>query len=171
MTDCKIFRSHLPDLLLDFQSQAQTPELMEHLAACGDCRTEFTELRSTFALLNEWSVPEPSPYFDSRLRARLRAAESTAPESLWERVHAFWLFSTGRHLRPALAGALVFVLLLGGGTFAGFYEHHTGAAQSQASSPALNDLRILDNNAQALQQMDQLLDDTGAQDAGTPPTT
>jgi hypothetical protein len=36
----------------------------------------------------------------------------------------------------------------------------------------VNDLKILDNNAQALQQMDQLLDpNANNDDSGDPPTT
>jgi hypothetical protein len=31
-----------------------------------------------------------------------------------------------------------------------------------AASPTVNDLKILDNNAQAIQQMDQLLDDSAS---------
>jgi len=67
-----------------------------------------------------------------------------------------------------MASALAVTLLLGGAsTLIGV--HQTQSA-NQAMSPAVNDLKIMDNNAQALQQMDQLLDDSqGNEDA--PPTT
>lgn len=169
--DCKTCRSHLADLLLEDGYEAAHPKLALHLAACEPCRKELEELRSTCALLEAWPAPEPSPYFDSRLRARLREAESARPEGLFERLYAFFTFSTGRSFRPALAGALMLVLLIGGGTFAGVYEHssHSAPAQPAATSATVNDLRILDNNAQALQQMDQLLD--ADNDSGGPPTT
>lgn len=165
--DCKACQAQLPELLLDDGFLAAHPELSAHLNGCAACRTELHELRATYALLDEWTAPEPSPYFDSRLRARLREAAAAQPESLVERLRAFLLFSTGRQLRPALTGALGLVLLVGGGTFAGMYEH---AARTPQPSATVNDLRILDTNAQAMQQMDQLLDN-GNDDGDTPPAT
>ncbi len=167
-TECNTCRTHLADLLLDESYVDGHPEIAEHMAACVECRTELEELQTTIALLDEWTAPEPSPYFDVKLRARLREAEALEPESRWSRMRSFLLFSTGRRLRPALAGALVAVVVLGGGgTFAGLYGR-TAAVAVQAS-PAVNDLNVLDNNAQALQQMDQLLD--ASDDSSAPPTT
>jgi anti-sigma factor RsiW len=168
MIDCKTCQSQLPDLLLDDGFLAAHPELAAHLQSCEACATELAELRATFALLDAWPVPEPSPYFDSRLRARVREAEAAQPEGLFERLHAFLLFSTGRQLRPALTAVLMLLLLIGGGTFAGVYEHNSHMNQPSASA-TVNDLRILDNNAQALQQMDQLLDP--GDDSNDPPST
>jgi anti-sigma factor RsiW len=164
-TNCKTCRTHLADLLLDESYAAAHADMAEHLAGCEECRTELAELKATFALLDSWTVPEPSAYFDSKLHARLREAQAAAPEGLWSRVRSFVAFSTGRGLRPAMAGALALVLVLGGGgTLINIYR--PVAAQPSA---AVNDLKILDNNAQAIQQMDQLLD---ASDDGTaPPTT
>lgn len=166
---CKTCQSHLPDLLLDDGYEAAHPELASHLAACEPCRTELAELRATYALLDAWHAPEPTAYFDSRLRARVREAATARPEGLFERLYSFVTFSTNRSLRSTMAGALALVLVVGGGTYAGVYEHALrGAAQPSATSPTVNDLRILDNNAEALQQMDQLLD---SNDDGDPPTT
>jgi len=177
MTNCKDCRSHFPDLLLDDAYTAThpeflRPEIQEHLAACAACRAELAELRSTFALLDEWKAPEISPYFDSKLQARLREAVAAPPESFWEHARSFFLFSTGRQLRPALAGALAFVMLIGGGTFANFYRG-AGAMPPAAASATVNDLKILDNNAQTEQQLNQLLDDSsaGTDDGAAVPTT
>lgn len=165
--NCKTCRTHLADLLLDESYAAAHPEVAAHMAGCEECRSEWEELQSTFALLDSWVAPEPSEYFDTRLHARLREAQASAPEGLWDRVRSFVLFSTGRSLRPVMAGALALILVLGGGgTFAGFYQHGAVAAQA---SPTVNDLKILDNNAQALQQMDQLLDSND--DTAASPTT
>jgi hypothetical protein len=167
-TDCKTCQAHLADLLLDDSYTATHPELAKHLAACTACEQELTALRSTFALLDDWTVPEPSPYFDSKLHVRLREAEAAGPEGFWERTRSFFLFSTGRHLRPALTGALAFAMLIGGGGLGVILHQPTPTA-----SATVNDLRILDNNAQALQQMDQLLDESNANtdDTNAPPTT
>ena len=165
-TDCTHCREHLADLLLDESYAAKRPEVAAHLLACADCSAELAELKSTFALLDEWSAPEPSPFFDSKLKARLREAVAAEPEGLWERMRSFLLFSTGRSLRPAMAGALALVMVAsGGGVLISSYQRPV-----VAPSAAVNDLKILDNNAQALQQMDQLLDSSG-DDSSDPPTT
>ncbi len=170
--NCKTCHAAFPDLLLDPEYAAAHPEVAGHMSTCPECRAELAELRSTFDLLDSWTAPDPSSYFDARLHARLREAAAAAPESIWERVRSFFLFSTRLQMRPALAGALGFVLLLGGGAAAGIYEHEA-LPVTQAVAPAVNDLRIMDNNVQALQQMDQLLDASGsnADQSSAPPTT
>lgn len=166
--NCKTCNAHLPDLLLEDGYEAAHPEIAAHLKECESCAKELAELRATYALMDEWIAPEPSPYFDSRLRARVREAAEAQPEGLFERLYAFLTFSTAFHMRSAMAGALMLVLLIGGGSFAGF--EFANRSQPKPSA-AVNDLTILDNNAQALQQMDQLLDPAANDDSGDPPTT
>ncbi len=165
--DCRTCTAMLPDLLLDAELAAKRKEAAEHLKSCAECRSEYEGLRATFALLDEWQAPEPTPYFDTRLQARLREEMDAQPEGLWERMRSFVLFSTGRQFRPLVAGALGCVLLLGGGgTFAGIYLN-----QPPAASATVNDLKVMDNNAQAEQQISQLLDDGSSDDGGQGPTT
>ena len=165
---CREMKSVLPDLLLDDGYEAAHPEIAAHLKECESCAKELAELRSTMEVMDAWTAPEPSPYFDSRLRARVREAAAAQPEGLLERMYAFLTFSTGRQLRSAMAGALMLLVLAGGGSFAGF--EYANRSQPQPS-PTVNDLKILDNNAQAYQQMDQLLDPNANDDSGDPPTT
>lgn len=166
--DCKDFRAAMPDLLFDENREAGlNRRWAAHLAACAACSSEWAGLQATWSALDEWEAPEPSPYFDSRMQARMRDAVAAPPENFLERMRSFFLFSTGRQLRPALAGALALVLVIGGGS--GFLELRQ-YRMAQGDSATLNDLKVLDNNAQALQQMDQLLDD-GGDDAGAEPTT
>ena len=163
-TTCKDSADLLPDLLLD---PASVPDAVAaHVASCPPCTEELTSLRSTFAMLDEWKAPEPTPYFNTRLYARVREAQAAPPEGFFERKRSFVLFSTGRQLRPALAGALALVLVISGGSFVGIHGLH-GFGVGQASA-AVDDLKLMDNNAQALQQMDQLLDDN---DDDTPPAS
>lgn len=168
--NCKTCQTHLPDLLLESGYEVAHPELAAHMNGCERCAKELAELRATFELMDAWTAPEPSAYFDSKLRARVREAAEEQPEGFFERLYAFLTFSTGWHMRSALAGALMLLLLIGGGTFAGFeIANRPGAAQPSAT---VNDLKILDNNAQAYQQMDQLLDPNGGNDSGgDPPST
>lgn len=155
--DCKTCYTLLPDLL--FEPELARPEAHVHLLGCAECRKELNELRATMGMLDSWTAPEPSPYFDTRVRARVRAAQAETPEGLWERLVDTLRFSTGLGRRSALAGTFLFLLLLGGGTAVTLWSgHHEVPA---TSSPTVNDLRIFDNNAQALQQMD-LLDEPGS---------
>lgn len=158
---CRACRESLPDLLLS--PEQATAAAREHLLSCESCAAELESLQQTVAAMDAWTAPEPSPFFDTRVYARLREEVSAAPEGFLERVRSYFLFSTGRQLRPALAGALGLLLLLGGGTLATL--HTFGTPHQPAASATVNDLRIMDNNAQALQQMDQLLDDNGEDSA------
>ena len=163
--DCKRCQEHMADLLLDETYGAAYPEVAARVSSCAACEKELMELQATFAALDHWTVPEPSPFFDTKLKARLREAVAAEPEGLWERMRSFLLFSTGRSLRPAMAGALALAMIAGGGgVLIGVHQ------QPVAASATVNDLKILDNNAQALQQMDQLLDNSG-DDNSDPPTT
>ena len=165
---CHDCQSALPDLLLDPASPSNAAA-RAHLDTCAACREEFNSLEATFALLDLWQAPEPSPYFDQKLAVRLREEQATAPAGWFERMRARLLFNTGRQFRPALAGALALVLLVGGGTFAGITGSHSSKVEASAT---VEDLQILDKNDQALQTMDQLLqDDSSTEDANTPPSS
>jgi predicted anti-sigma-YlaC factor YlaD len=165
---CQDCQSALPDLLLDPASPSNAAA-RAHLDTCAACRQEFNSLEATFALLDLWQAPEPSPYFDQKLGVRLREEQAIAPAGWFERIRTRLLFNTGRQFRPALAGALALVLLLGGGTFAGITSSHSRKVEASAT---VEDLQILDKNDQALQTMDQLLqDDSPADDANTPPSS
>jgi hypothetical protein len=165
---CKDCQSVLLDLLLD-PGASTNAAARSHLEFCPECTQEFKSIEATFALLDTWKAPEPSPYFDQKLAVRLREEQARAPEGWFERMKSRLLFNTGRQFRPALAGALALILLLGGGTFAelsGF-----GRSTPQASA-AVQDLQILDKNDQALQAMDQLLQDDGpTDDTATSPSS
>ena len=162
--NCTHCQAALPDLLLDPQSP-EALSAQDHLEACVACRTELGELRAAFAALDAWPAPEPSPWFDSRLMARLRDEQAAAPESFFERLRSTLLFSTGRQLRPILAGALALVLAVGGGT-AVTLSHVLHPATVEASA-AVQDLQIIDRNDQAIQTMDQLLQDDSPDDGTT----
>jgi hypothetical protein len=166
--NCKDSQSVLLDLLLD-PGAPSNAAARSHIESCTECNREFKSLEATFALLDTWKAPEPSPYFDQKLAVRLREEQARAPEGWFERLKSRLLFNTGRQFRPALAGALTLALIVGGGTFANLSS--VGHSTPQASA-AVQDLQILDKNDQALQAMDQLLQDDGpVDDAGTPPSS
>jgi hypothetical protein len=164
---CNQCQSALPDLLLDPASPANLTA-RAHLSVCNACNQEFQTLQATLNLLDIWHAPEPSAFFDQKLAVRLREEQATAPAGWLERLQSYLQFSTGRQFRPALAGALALVLLLGGGTVADlsgvFHKQPTQA------SATVEDLQILDRNDQAIQTMDQLLqEETSPDNAGGTP--
>ncbi len=163
--DCKTCFNTLPDLLLE--PELVRPEIRAHLLACPDCRDELHALQATMGVLDAWTAPEPSEYFDFRVRARLREAQAS-PEGFWERMVDTLRFRAGVGRRPVLAGASLFLLLLGGGTAATLWSGHHEAPRPSSSSPTINDLRVFDNNAQALQQMD-LLDEASSDESAAQP--
>jgi hypothetical protein len=166
--NCRDCQTDLPDLLLD-PAAGSNAAAREHIAHCAACEKELKSLKATFDLLDTWQAPEPSPYFDQKMAVRLREEQASAPVGWLERLKLRFLFNTGRQFRPALAGALALVLVVGGGTFAdlSLFSHPRIEA-----SATVQDLQILDKNEQALQTMDQLLQDDGSpDDSAAPPTT
>jgi anti-sigma factor RsiW len=89
------------DQMLDALQGTAAAELEEHVRACGACAQELAALKQTSALLEEWPAPEVSPYFESRLRARMRE-QAAAPVGWWA-----WL------RRPALAATFAILLVAG----------------------------------------------------------
>src|SRR5690349_10187752 len=98
---CQEIRELMPDLATG--AGTATLETEKHLQGCAECSGKLEEFRKTMALLDEWQAPEPSPYFDVRLQARLRE-EMAKPDPVgW--LH--WI------RRPALALSLAAVLVIG----------------------------------------------------------
>ena len=91
------------DLILDVAAGAgeASPAMNEHLLGCDACADKFADMQKTMALLDEWRAPEPSPYFDTRLMARVREERAKPQRSPW----LSWFRA------PALAGALALVQL------------------------------------------------------------
>src|SRR6202041_1676490 len=101
---CEEIKEVMPDLASGLMEV--TPEISDHLAGCGACAGKMKEFQQTMALLDEWKAPEPSPYFDVRLQARLRE-EMAKPQAGW----LAWF------RRPVLATALAVLMTIGVGLF------------------------------------------------------
>lgn len=162
---CKDCQSEILDLLLD-PAAAANSATREHIASCAECAREFRSMESTFALLDAWKAPEPSAYFDQKLAVRLREEQAVAPAGWLERMKARLLFNTGRQLRPALAGGLALLLVVGGGAA---FDLSSFTHPRPQISATVQDLQILDKNDQAIQTMDQLLQDDGSGNDSAPP--
>ncbi len=98
--NCNQIHELLPELATGMDA---APEVHKHIASCEACAAHLSDLQKTMALLDEWQAPEPSPYFDTRLQARLRQ-EMARPAAGW----LSWMWH-----RPAWAMSLAAVVFAG----------------------------------------------------------
>jgi len=161
--NCQRCQNELATLLLDPANPAAAA-VQTHINDCASCLSELTALRSTMSLMDSWTAPAPTPFFDTRLHARLREEIASAPAGFWERMRSRFLFNMNLQMKPIAAGALAIILLAGGGSYAGFNALHPRPAEVSAS---VQDLQILDKNDQAITTMNQLLDDGSNDDSGS----
>jgi len=161
-TNCKMVDEQLADMLLD--PHAVPARGQAHVAECGDCQAELAKLQAAMQLLDTWEAPEPSPYFLTRLGARMREEREAAPAG-WlargvARIRASIAYGPGLHARPLAAMALTAVLLLGGGTYLGVTDWMQ-PVQPTPLAATVHDLQTLDSNAQVLDQMETLSSNQG----------
>jgi hypothetical protein len=152
-TNCMGMESKLAEALLD--PDAVPAKVKMHVAECEGCREDLTELRATMGLMDSWECPEPSPYFLSKLDARMREERATTPAGWLERLRARMTYGPSMHMRPVAAMALTVMLLLGGGTYLGVNNWEQPA--TPPGHPAVvGDLQTLDNNSQLLDQLEAM---------------
>jgi anti-sigma factor RsiW len=154
---CNEIRELLPDLAAGLV--VAEPEVNHHLRSCSDCAGTLAEFQKTMALLDEWVPPEPSPYFDTRLHARLREEAAQKPSG--------W-FNWVTLRRPALAASLAAVVVIGATVFRleekKLHPHApTVAAVLDQPGTAVGDLQALDQNHDVYADSD-LLDDLQVQE-------
>jgi predicted anti-sigma-YlaC factor YlaD len=148
----------IKEMMLDVAAGAgeATPAIYEHLRGCADCSGRLAGMRQTMALLDEWQAPEPSPYFDTRLAARMREERAKPERSAW----LSWFRA------PALAGALALALLMAGGVRwfgrEGSRAGITDGPPTPALGTAVGDLQVLDKNEDLYANFD-VLDDLQVQ--------
>ena len=152
---CDEIRDRMPDVAAGFSQP--TADESNHLATCSACAEQLSAMRATMALLDEWKAPEPSPYFDVRLQARLRE-EMAKPQVGWLQ----WF------RRPVMAAALTVLMGVGLGLF--FVRGNGNGTGGQISTnyvsvergTAVSDLQDLDQNHQLYSDYD-VLDDLDVQ--------
>jgi anti-sigma factor RsiW len=160
--DCTEMNGKLADMLLD--PAAVPAKVQMHVAECDSCKAELAELKATMALLDEWVAPEPSPYFATRMNARMREEREAAPTG-WlagriAQMRAAFAYGSVAPARPLAAMALTVMLFIGGGTYLGVTDwNHPAQPPTQAA--VVNDLQMLDNNAQLLDQLESISDNNG----------
>lgn len=152
---CKEINEVMPDLAAGIT--VARPEVHDHIQSCTMCAGKLEEFRQTVALLDEWVAPEPSPYFDVRLRAQLREEA--------EKQSAGWLHWIRR---PALAISLALLMVVGmtlvhfnGGNGSGSKNGPIATGPIQPGT-AVGDLQALDKNQDMYSDFD-VLDDLEVQ--------
>jgi predicted anti-sigma-YlaC factor YlaD len=162
--NCNEIRELLPDLAAGMGATTLKPEVKNHVASCEDCAVHLRELQKTMALLDEWQTPEPSPYFDTRLQARLRE-EMARPHARfnWFR-RPVWAMSLAAVM---FAGALGIGIGIGNKS----YMVETEAIATKPPTPglpvqpgtAVGDLQALERNDELYADFD-MLDELQVQD-------
>jgi hypothetical protein len=149
---CRKMESNIADMLFD--PDRVSAAVKTHVAECADCSRELAELQATMRVMDAWEAPEPTPYFDTRLQARLREEKAAPPAGWLEQLKARLLFNSRAHLHPIAATALTVLMAVGGATYVGLVGHNH--PQPQQTSATVRDLQSLDNNQQVFQQLDSL---------------
>jgi hypothetical protein len=157
-SNCTQMESKLADLLLD--PSAVPAKVHAHVAECDDCRRELEELKATMGLLDTWEAPEPSPFFMTKMQARMREERESAPAGWLARklasLKAGFSYGSHPHARPLAAMALTVMLLIGGGAYLDLEIWNQPPGQPHNDAAVVHDLQTLDNNAQVLDQMESL---------------
>ena|ERR1039457_1700055 len=151
---CEKIRAEFMEVVLS-GTETTSPQLQEHLSGCALCTRELESFRKTMALMDEWQTPEPSPYFSSRVQARVREEAAVQPGG-W----LTWL------RRPVVAVAAAVLLTLGAGLLevSNFHSDHNtmannnepGVVRVSAPGTAVGDLQYLDKNAELFSDFDAL---------------
>lgn len=150
--NCKEIRELMPDVAAGLTTAS--PGMKQHLNSCSECAGVLEQMRRTMAMLDEWQVPEPSPYFDVRLRSRVRE-EAARPSAGWMQ----WF------RKPALA--VSFAVLMAASITLVRINSGNGSSGQVATvdvgpGTAVGDLQALDKNHDLYNDFD-LLDDLQVQ--------
>ncbi|HEY1730164.1 MAG TPA: hypothetical protein VGG15_00350 [Terriglobales bacterium] len=150
---CEQLRQEFMEVVLSGM-QSVSPETQEHLRSCRACAGELASLQQTMCLLDEWQAPEPTPYFATRVQARMRE-QALSPTRDW----FAWL------RRPALAAVAAVLIAVGVGLLElNPFNHDSGALATKdgsvvrvsAPGTAVSDLQYLDKNADLFADFDAL---------------
>jgi hypothetical protein len=152
----------------DAPNNAPVDDVKAHLAGCSECARAWSGMQETMALLDEWQGPEPSPFFDTRLRARV--AEVKAEEAARAPGFLAWLRRPALGMpvwRPLSAGVLAVAVIFGVSLMSVPDTSGPVTPPKVVSAPGtpVSDLQSLENNQDAVSHL-ELLDDLTADENG-----
>ena len=155
MKKCTGMEAKLAEMLL--APETVPAKVQTHVDGCAGCQRELEALRATMALLDEWKVPEPNPYFMTQFKVRMHE-ERKAPRAGWfARLRARWTYGPQLQSRPLAALALTVMMLLGGGAYLGLSSWDQPKTSTRDAA-VVHDLQTLENNAQLLDQLESITD-------------
>ena len=140
-------------------------ETAAHVQTCAGCGAAWAEHQKLMTLLDEWKAPEASPFFDTRLMARVREAKDTEAQRpavlAWLQRPLFGM----PMWRPVAASTLAIAMAVGIGVM-----RNDDGSKTMAEKPvlikgtAVSDLQTLDKHEAEISNLD-LLDDLNAADS------
>lgn len=134
----------------------------QHAEGCAACSREADEMRRLMQALDSWQAPEPNPYFMTRMTALLdeerRAPQASRLARLRRHLHARLVYGQRWKLQPVMAAAFSVMVVVGGGAYLGFVlpAPQPAPAVITASPAVVQDLVNMDNNAPALDTLENL---------------
>lgn len=110
------------NLFLFFHQMLEPQEaerMRQHLAGCADCARAAEDYRKLDSALDDWSTPEPSPWFDAKVRAMVEESAGRDPG----------FFGFGR-LRALAAGVAVVIMVF---VAVVVFNHHNVVENNQSA--------------------------------------
>ena len=137
----------------------------EHLRSCAACAEAWAGHQKLYSLLDEWKAPEPSPFFDTRLKALVREAKQEEGQRsgvmAWLRRPLFGMPAW----RPVAAGALAIAIAFGVDVMQSGQKTDSPTVVA-VKGTAVDDLQRLDRHQDEISNL-ELLDDLNAADDGS----
>ena len=160
---------HIQERFIEAAGGKLPAEAAAHVQTCAGCGTAWAEHQKLMTLLDEWKAPEASPFFDTRLMARVR--EEKTEEEARPRILA-WLERPlfGMPMwRPIAASALAVAMAVGIGVMKNDGEATSPGNEARVvvKGTAVSDLQALDKHEAEISNLD-LLDDLNAADSSQP---
>jgi len=119
----------------DRLTEAERTELEAQLTECADCRRELEGNRELWELMSFMPVPEPSGEMQSQFNAMLESYKAT--EEKKKRTSGIATVWQWFAIRPRLATAFGFVLLLGGFGLGMMINRQTTVVVRESPAPAM----------------------------------
>ncbi len=111
MKNCRLIEEKLVDFIEQQLDDELTERIRQHIESCASCRELVEQFRAIWTSVDEIEELEPSPFFRTRLEARLDdEIVGKSPDPIWKRI-----FPT---LQPAAIAVALLLAVFSGYKFA-----------------------------------------------------
>lgn len=158
---CEQVREQLFEVVAP-EALGSRPEVAAHVSGCAECGEALRSLQSTMSLMEEWKAPEPSAFFQTRLRARMAEAsrEEVAAHGWWSRLFAPAVF------RPVMVATLALAVVFGISRYQPVVTNPQVVNKNTVimnKGTAVGDLQVLEKEQELFAELD-LLDEIAHQE-------